>query len=70
MKTFHNPHHALHQGREEMFRGRMVPCHEVPARLDYVMAELQRRSQGGLFLPEVNDAELDAAIGRLAAPSA
>ena len=49
MKTFHNPHHALHQGREEMFRGRMVPCHEVPARLDYVLAELQRRSQGGLF---------------------
>ena len=65
MKTFHNPHHALHQGREEMFRGRMVPCHEVPARLDYVMAELQRRSQGGLFLPEVNDADLDAAIGRV-----
>ena len=38
MKTFHNPHHALHQGREEMFRGRMVHCHEVPARLDYVLA--------------------------------
>ena len=65
MKTFHNPHHALHQGREEMFRGRMVPCHEVPARLDYVLAELQRRSQGGLFLPEVGDTDLDAAIARV-----
>ena len=65
MKTFHNPHHALHQGREEMFRGRMVPCHEVPARLDYVMAELQRRSLGGLHMPEIADAELDAAIGRV-----
>jgi acetoin utilization deacetylase AcuC-like enzyme len=68
MKTFHNPHHALHQGREEMFRGRMVPCHEVPARLDYVLAELQRRSQGGLFLPEVSDTDLDAAIARVHAP--
>ena len=65
MKTFHNPHHAQHQGREEMFRGRMVPCHEVPARLDYVLAELQRRSQGGLFLPEVGDTDLDAAIARV-----
>ena len=68
MKTFHNPHHAQHQGREEMFRGRMVPCHEVPARLDYVLAELQRRSQGGLFTPDVNDTDLDAAIGRVHAP--
>jgi len=48
-----------------MFRGRMVPCHEVPARLDYVLAELQRRSQGELFTPEVDDAALDAAIARV-----
>lgn len=65
MKTFHNPHHALHQGREEMFRGRMVPCHEVPARLDYVLAELQRRPLGELLTPSVDAAELDAAIGRV-----
>jgi len=65
MKTFHNPHHALHQGREEMFRGRMVPCHEVPARLDFVLAELQRRSQGSLHTPEIGEAELDAAIARV-----
>jgi len=30
-------------------------------RLDFVLAELQRRSQGGLVLPQVGDAELDAA---------
>ena len=65
MKTFHNPHHALHQGREEMFRGRMVPCHEVPARLDYVLAELQRRPLGELLTPAIPDAELDAAIARV-----
>jgi acetoin utilization deacetylase AcuC-like enzyme len=65
MKTFHNPHHALHQGREEMFRGRMVPCHEVPARLDFVLAELQRRSLGELIAPKAADAEVDAAIARV-----
>lgn len=65
MKTFHNPLHALHQGREEMFRGRMVPCHELPARLDYVLAELQRRLQGELHTPEIDDAALDAAIARV-----
>ncbi|MEY4980054.1 MAG: hypothetical protein RLZZ352_2324 [Pseudomonadota bacterium] len=68
MKTFYNPHHALHQGREEMFRGRMVPCHEVPARLDFVLAELQRRPLGALEAPTVNAAALDAAIARVHAP--
>ena len=65
MKTFHNPHHAAHAGQQEMFRGRMVPCHEVPARLDFVSAELQRRPLGALQAPEVDDAALDAAIGRV-----
>lgn len=65
MKTFHNPHHTLHQGREEMFRGRMVPCHEVPARLDFVLAELQRRPLGALETPDMDDAKLDGAITRV-----
>lgn len=65
MKTFHNPHHAGHAGQQEMFRGRMVPCHEVPARLDYVLAELRRRPLGALETPTVNDAALDAAIARV-----
>ncbi|MDP2261549.1 MAG: histone deacetylase family protein [Hydrogenophaga sp.] len=68
MKTFHNPHHALHQGREEMFRGRMVPCHEVPARLDFVLAELQRRPLGSVEIPTVDNATLDAAIARVHSP--
>jgi acetoin utilization deacetylase AcuC-like enzyme len=62
VKTFHNPHHALHHGQQEMFRGRLVPCHEVPARLDFVLAELQRRPLGEVVGPRVTDAELDAAI--------
>lgn len=68
MKTFFNPHHAQHQGREEMFRGRMVPCHEVPARLDFVVRELQRRPLGTLEAPSLADATLDAAIARVHTP--
>ena len=51
MKIFHNPDHARHSGRQEMYRGRLVPCHEVPARLDHVMAELQHRPMGELLAP-------------------
>ena len=34
-----------------MYRGRMVPCHEVPARLDHVLAELARRPMGEIRTP-------------------
>ncbi len=43
MIVFHNPLHHLHQGRHEMFRGRLVPCHETAQRLDHVLAELRQR---------------------------
>jgi acetoin utilization deacetylase AcuC-like enzyme len=46
MITFYNALHARHQGKFEMFRGNLVPCHEVPARADHVLAELQRRKLG------------------------
>lgn len=46
MFIYANPHHTLHEGRHEMFRGRLVPCHETPARLDHVLAELGRRPVG------------------------
>lgn len=46
MITYYNRHHALHQGRLEMFRGELVPCFEVPARADQVLLELQRRNLG------------------------
>ena len=38
MKTFYNHLHAQHQGKVEMFRGALVPCFEVPARADHVLA--------------------------------
>ena len=51
MITFYNPHHALHQGKLEMFRGELVPCFEVPARADHVLAELQHRQLGEIRSP-------------------
>jgi len=49
MKTFYNHLHAQHHGKVEMFRGALVPCFEVPARVDHVLAELQRRKLGGVL---------------------
>lgn len=65
MLIFHNPAHRGHDGRHEMFRGRLVPCHETPARLDHVMAELQRRPVGELRTPGAPDLGL---IRRVHAP--
>lgn len=61
---FRNPLHHLHRGRQEMFRGRLVPCHEVPERLEHVLAELGRRPMGPISVaPEPPD--LDAALERV-----
>ena len=57
MITFYNPHHALHQGQFEMYRGALVPCHEVPARADHVQAELKRRQLGEVRHPQPFDTE-------------
>jgi acetoin utilization deacetylase AcuC-like enzyme len=68
MLTLHNPLHHLHQGRHEMFRGRLVPCHETAQRLDHVLAELRRRALGALRTPSVADAALDKALARIHRP--
>ena len=46
MITFHNHLHAMHQGRMEMFRGQLVPCFEVPGRVDDVLARVRARNLG------------------------
>lgn len=69
MHTFHNPIHAQHAGQFEMFRGQLVPCHEVPSRVDFVLAELQRRALGPVTAP-VLDAPSLAASGLYAALAA
>ena len=68
MLTVHNPLHHLHQGRHEMFRGRLVPCHETAARLDHVLAELARRPIGPLRPVADDVAGLDEALARLHDP--
>lgn len=55
MLTFYNSLHTLHQGKLEMFRGQLVPCFEVPDRVDHVLAELQRRPLGPVQPPQAFD---------------
>ena len=65
MQIFANPHHALHAARHEMFRGKLVPVNEVPARMDVVLAELARRPVGQLQSPPpVTQAQLERVHAR------
>jgi acetoin utilization deacetylase AcuC-like enzyme len=68
MLVVHNPHHLLHRGRFEMFRGRLVPCHETPERLDHVLAELRTRSYGQLQPAQEVTPGLDATLARIHEP--
>jgi len=52
MRTYFNTEHALHRGQKEMFRGEMVPCFEVPDRVDFVLKELRHRKLGPVETPE------------------
>jgi len=65
MKTFYNHLHAQHQGKVEMFRGALVPCFEVPARADHVLAELNRRKLGEVLQPKAFE---DSAITAIHSP--
>ena len=58
MLIFHNPVHDKHSGRQEMFRGKLVPCHETPARLEYVLDALRQRGIGELHAPSAPDTAL------------
>ncbi len=62
MLTIYNDQHALHQGKVEMFRGELVPCFEVPARVDHVKHELERRALGALQAPDAFDEALLAKV--------
>jgi acetoin utilization deacetylase AcuC-like enzyme len=61
MLILYNALHAGHQGRHEMFRGQLVPCHETAQRLEHVLTELQRRSFG--TPPEPVDDAAGLAVG-------
>ncbi len=65
MITFHNPLHTLHQGKLEMFRGQLVPCFEVLARVAHVLAEIERRGLGSVRQPTAFD---DSALTAIHTP--
>jgi acetoin utilization deacetylase AcuC-like enzyme len=65
MRIFYNDRHPLHHGRHEMFRGRLVPCFETPARADGLLRELQARGLGTIENPP--EVEL-AVLERVHAP--
>ncbi len=65
MNAFRHDPHARHQGKPEMFRGALVPCCEVPARVDRVLAELRARRLGPVQAPS---AGRDEAIARPCPP--
>ena len=65
MITFHNHQHTLHQGKLEMFRGELVPCFEVPARVEHVLAEIERRGLGPVRQPTSFD---DSALHAIHSP--
>ncbi|HQY09445.1 MAG TPA: histone deacetylase family protein [Burkholderiaceae bacterium] len=69
MQIFRNRLQALHDARLEMYRGRLVPCHEKPARVDHVLSELGRRPVGVLLDPAPQpDGVLRAALEAVHAP--
>ena len=57
MLTFYNDKHELHRGKLEMFRGELVPCFEIPDRVDHVLRELKHRGFGPIEAPPEFPAE-------------
>jgi acetoin utilization deacetylase AcuC-like enzyme len=57
MITFFNDRHAQHHGKREMFRGEMVPCFEIPARVDHVLRELRSRELGPIESPDADPSQ-------------
>jgi len=65
MLIFHNPSQQQHVGRQEMFRGRLVPSVETPARMTQVRRALEERAIGDLRTPSPIDLAL---VQRVHAP--
>ena len=42
MQVVHSPLHLRHDGGMELHRGELVPCFEMPARVDYILRALER----------------------------
>ena len=65
MKVIHSPLHALHDGGMELHRGELVPCYEMPARVDHILTAIARagwmveapREYGDAVFASVHDAD-------------
>lgn len=68
MQIFHNALHAAHAGRQEMFRGKLVPCHETPSRVDHVLDECVRRGIGPVLAPGAWHPRHEACLRQLHTP--
>lgn len=51
MLTYYNHLHSEHEGKVAMHHGALVPCFDVPARVDRVLAELKKRKVGAIVPP-------------------
>jgi acetoin utilization deacetylase AcuC-like enzyme len=58
MKIIHSPRHALHDGGMELHRGALVPCFEMPSRVDHILAAIARAGWAVEAPREYDDAVL------------
>ena len=52
MLTIYSDDHRLHHGAAELYRGRMVPCFEMPSRVDQVMDAVRAAGLGDVVAPD------------------
>jgi acetoin utilization deacetylase AcuC-like enzyme len=50
--TVYSDDHHLHHGAGEFYRGRMVPCFEMPSRADQVLAAVKAAGLGQVIAPD------------------
>lgn len=51
MQTIYTEDHRLHHGAGEFYRGRMVPCFEMPSRAEQVLAAVRGAGLGDVIAP-------------------
>ena len=62
MKIFYNDQHSHHNARQEIYRGKLVPAFETPARQDAIEASLRKHALGVLTVADVCDDALIAQV--------
>ncbi len=55
MLTIYSEDHRLHHGAAELYRGRLVPCFEMPARAEQVLDRVKAAGLGAVVAPDPLD---------------